>query len=666
MNISIKQSASTPSRTGLQPDHRRGAVWHFDGLLRYGILTLFFGFFFAFLLWYIDPAVIYSSNGINIHNYVAAMHAQEKSPQHTSSYADPIFRRQFILELTPEYFREIAAAPGGWSRLSVTLCIYACHFPIAGALIITCLAFFFFWIFFLFMQGISGKQPLILAFSPPLFILTICAWYELNDCIFLLPVAGALVFTVVYQRFRHSAVIGRVLFLSALFWTAWYLFQWGCLLVLCFIIIHHFFREKRGITAVACASAFNGAVLLAIDGFIVPFDRAIRWSDFTELHGLPLVVIVFFPIAAIVIGVWGRVRRAPEGNAGMIGAIIQTVLLMCATSVTAAWWCNEPVNRDTRTIARTLHHSMNGKWEAILREKTSALFAEFPKGTIPLQVFMTHAADRALCRTGQLGDLLFSFPQTESAIDRLLMLESTQSNGYVNWIAVLDAAMDLGMINLAEKIAGEIMENVGPFPDILYRRSLIQIAMGNMDAAAVYLNKLAGMPFYRAAAKRLLGMLGNNAGLLAEPRVASMHANKDTVDYLLYTASVDAMFKHLLQSNPGNKAAYDYLMTYCILNDQLEGITVLSPAAPAFGYAMLPRCWEEGLCYYRAANAQQQASEKIFFGLRQETVNRFYAFSRAYSSLADDPAAAAKLAAEFGDSYFYFSVFKHSRRKHHE
>ena len=44
------------------------------------------------------------------------------------------------------------------------------------------------------------------------------------------------------------------------------------------------------------------------------------------------------------------------------------------------------------------------------------------------------------------------------------------TNGYVNWVVVLDLAMDLGMVNTAEKIAGEIMENMGPYPDIIYRR----------------------------------------------------------------------------------------------------------------------------------------------------------------------------------------------------
>jgi hypothetical protein len=654
------------SNMARQPDNRPRAALYGDRIMRQGVPSLFFACCFVFLLGHIGPAVIFSSNGINIHNYVAAMHAQEASPQHTASYADPSFRRLFILELTPEYLRETAVAPGGWTRLAVTLCIYACHYPIAGALAVTGLALFFFWIFPLYIQGTGAKRPFLLCYVPSFFLLTICAWYELSYCTFILPVAGALACAVFYQRLRPASAVSRALWLSLLFWLAWYLMQWGCLLVLLFIIIHELFSGERRIAAGVMAVAANGALLYAVDAWFVPLDMTIRWKDFTELSGLPLAVIVFFPLASIILAAWGRLRRAPEGRATAIGEIVRTSLLVCGTVASAVWLCREPVNRDTRTFARTMHHVMNGQWDAVLHEKTAALFAHFPQRTGPLQEFMVHAVGHALCRTGGLGDRLFTFPQGVFSDDPLLMLEKTHTNGYVNWIVVLDLAMDLGMVNTAEKIAGEIMEKVGPFPDIIYRRALVQIAKGNREAAAVYLNKLACMPFYRAEAKRLLGMLDNNGALVSEPRIAAMRANMDTTDYFLFTVSYETTFKNLLKSNPGNKAAYDYLMTFYLLTGRPDGVADLAPGAPALGYTVLPRSWEEALCVYRAANSQQASSVASNSLLRQEAIGRFSEFARIYSQLADDPAAAEKLAPAFGDSYFYFSIFRHSRGARHD
>jgi hypothetical protein len=198
---------------------------------------------------------------------------------------------------------------------------------------------------------------------------------------------------------------------------------------------------------------------------------------------------------------------------------------------------------------------------------------------------------------------------------------------------------------------------MGPYPDILYRRALVQISKGNREAAAVYLHKLACMPFYRPEAKRLLGILDNDGALMAEPWIAAMRADMDTVDYFLFAVSYDDTFKHLLQSNPGNKAAYDYLMTFCLLTGRLDGIAGLSPVAPAFGYTVLPRYWEEGLCVYAAQNSSKTPSGSSFSGLRRETIERFNEFAQACSRLTDDSTAAARLAPAFGDTYFYFSVF---------
>ena len=628
---------------------------------RFGVALIFFSFFFVFLLWYIDPAIIHSSNGINIHSYVANI----RSPD-SSSYADLLYRQLYILELTPEYLRGVAVAPGGWTRFAVTLSIYACRYPIAGALAITGLALFFCWIFASFIQGTGARRPFVLGFIPAFFIMTICAWYELGYFAFLLPVAGALGMAVCYQRLRSSSVLATGLWISALFWIAWYSTQWGCLLLLLFIAIHDLFNNRHRFAAIFIASAGNGALLYFAETRLIPMHMMTRWSDFTMLSGLPLAVIGFFPLAAVASAVVSRISRESGGKPGTIGAMVRLSILVCGTVAYTVWLCREPENRDTRTVARTYHHVINGQWEAILQEKTASFFADFPREAGMLQLFMIHAVDHALYRTGQIGDRLFAFPQAVFSYDPLLMLQSMYIHGYVNWIVALDLAMDLGMVNAAEKIAGEIMENMGPYPDIIYRRALVQIAKDNRDAAAVYLGRLARMPFYRVQARRLLRILENDAVLLAEPRIATMHANRDTVDYFFDNdVRCAVILRHLLQSNPGNKAAYDYLMTDCLINGRIEEAAMLATSAPAYGYTVLPRYWEEALCLHRSVNAPHPDSIS-FSGLRQETVDRFYRFTRAWIEIKDDPGAAAKLSSEFGDSYFYFSVFKYSAGKFRE
>ena len=90
--------------------------------------------------------------------------------------------------------------------------------------------------------------------------------------------------------------------------------QWGCLLVLLFALIHELFSRERRIAAVAFAAAINGALLYAVDAWFVPLDMTIRWKDFTALSGLPLAVIGFFPLAAIILAVWEPASARTGGH----------------------------------------------------------------------------------------------------------------------------------------------------------------------------------------------------------------------------------------------------------------------------------------------------------------------------------------------------------------
>jgi len=619
---------------------------------RLGLILLFFSICFIFLLFHIDPSVIFSVNGLSIHKYVTIIKSQD-----FSSYKDLLFRNHFILELTPRYLIEIATTPGGWTKFIVTLFIYACHYPIAGSLVITGFILFFCWIFTSYIRQTCSCAPSFLAIAPAFFVLTTCAWYELSYIYFLLPVAGSLAFALFYQRLQPVSLCKSTLWMTVLFWLSWYLMQWGALLFLLFIVIHQIFQDKSNIITTAITAAVNGVLLYIVESRFLPLNMETRWTDFAMLSGLPLIVIGFFPLSVIMVIALKRLINLPK----KINLYLKVFLFICSLTLATLWLYKDITNRYTRIIARTTHHVMTGQWEKILNERTEVFFKDFPQKSSPLHVFMVHAINQALCRTGQSGDKLFSFPQASFSYDPLLMLSSMNVSSYVNWIVVLDLAMDLGLVNTAEKITGELMENLGPYPDILYRRSMVQIAIGNKEAAAVYLNKLSHIPFYHDKARKMLSMIRNNGDLLTEPRIASMHRNKDTLDYFLNNnMSSDIILRYLLQSNIGNKLAYDYLMSFCLLNNRIEEIPRLISVAGTYGYTVLPRYWDEAFCLCQSFSSMNTSSEVSFSGVNQKTVKRFYGFTRDFLQLENDSYAAAKLAPAHGDSYFFYFTFRYS------
>ena len=97
-----------------------------------------------------------------------------------------------------------------------------------------------------------------------------------------------------------------------------------------------------------------------------------------------------------------------------------------------------------------------------------------------------------------------------------------------------------------------------------------------------------------------------------------------------------------------------------------EVIASYVSAAPSFGYNSLPRYWEEALCLYQSNHMLKESSELSFSGIREETVQRFFNFTRAWMKIKDDPDAAGKLASSYGDSYFYFAIFRYTPGIFHE
>jgi hypothetical protein len=121
------------------------------------------------------------------------------------------------------------------------------------------------------------------------------------------------------------------------------------------------------------------------------------------------------------------------------------------------------------------------------------------------------------------------------------------------------------------------------------------------------------------------------------------------------------MLRSLLDRNPANRAAGEYLMAYYLQTGQLKKIADNIFRAADFGYRrMLPRHWEEALCIYAYEDSVTAKMQE--FPLRGETVATLRRYLEAYAPYENDPVkeiyAASKLKGEFGASYFYFYTFQ--------
>jgi hypothetical protein len=212
---------------------------------------------------------------------------------------------------------------------------------------------------------------------------------------------------------------------------------------------------------------------------------------------------------------------------------------------------------------------------------------------------------------------------------------------------------------MAEKIAGESMENMGSNPVILYRRSLIQIAKGNTELAFVYLNKLRSMPFNGNGAQTLLNDLHDNVRLANHDEINHLQAYMDRDDYTVWRGNMadeEKVLLNLLAANARNKMAFEYLMAYYLLTRQPAKVAQNMNRLGALGYSEIPVLYEEAMVLNSHIDSSAVLQTKL--PIRPQTYERFEQFAKEYDLYSQGvPGAKETLNREFGASYFFFHLF---------
>jgi len=258
----------------------------------------------------------------------------------------------------------------------------------------------------------------------------------------------------------------------------------------------------------------------------------------------------------------------------------------------------------------------------------------------------------ALYHTGRLGDEMFGYPQAPGVVE-YDMLEGKDSHTYFQESRFF---LELGLVNEAEKCAHEAFALEGDMPAILQHLAVINIVKDQPETATVFLNALSRKPLHHQAAEEMLRRLDEDPRRESDPRVCHIRRSMTSEDRAFLTVNYEASLLRLLEINPDNKMAFEFLMAHYLCIARPDKVVENLRHLRRLGYSRIPRHFQEAILLHAISHGkppptgEQPSDPKImadagvFFDILKSTPNRERALQRA-------------LDAGLGDSYFFYYRF---------
>ncbi len=543
-----------------------------------------------------------------------------------------------------DFFWEQVRQPGGLVSYAANLLMQYYCYPSAGALIVAALAGVLIWGAHALGAAIEVAARRVWAFVPALALLgTVTSYLLLLDAF--LSVACALACLAAFARGLASARGARravwvfVLLSPPLCWAlggAYLLCALGYSLVV-------WRKRQRPLAAMTLLSfavvVFCGALYLQRirqpdEGFhlsVAGFAGDAYEAAWPTLAGLPVIAAML---------AWDRVachrsRKTPAARAQQDrarGAVVGIAVLV-GTSVLVSFGL---MDQESRTLLRANYFARTNQWTELLAEIRSHPPTAYAPGLL-------YDINRALFETGQLGDRMFEFPQDP----RFLLQIGTDAVPYRGCAALL---LRLGCVNEAEHTAFEALEVRGPRPYLLRDLAVIHIVKDRPEAARVFLRRLACDLIQGRWARECLERLAKDPRLEGDSEVTEIRRRMLQEDRIVLS-SLD-LLRALVDENPRNRAAFEYLTAHYLLTCQLEEVVKQIPKLRDAGLTHLPASYGEALLLHCELTGDQP--DVGGWTVTPEAIDLFRKFLAVTRDSPRDPNALNEVLA--GTYYPYFAT----------
>jgi len=281
------------------------------------------------------------------------------------------------------------------------------------------------------------------------------------------------------------------------------------------------------------------------------------------------------------------------------------------------------------------------KWQEAVK-----YYEMYPAKNIIAQYFY----NISLTETDQLCDRMF-FGRQDSGIKSLFL---PWDDEHLNWGA--HVFYSIGLVNEAHRWAYEELVVYGYRPQNLKMLIKTNLINGNIRMAEKYISILKKTIFYRNLAEEYEKFIHDTTLIKAHPELGKKKAILPRDNFFIFLDSPQDNLPLLVEANPGNRRAFEYLMAWLLLNKDVETAVMNIPKMKELGYTKIPGHIEEAVMIYY--NSKRVMPDLGGLTVSYATTERFSRYVATYSGLRQRAALSGKnMEPEFGNTYWFYFHF---------
>jgi hypothetical protein len=299
---------------------------------------------------------------------------------------------------------------------------------------------------------------------------------------------------------------------------------------------------------------------------------------------------------------------------------------------------NFAVDKEDRTKTMVSFYGADRDWTNLI--KTAQSLNDYDP-------FVNFEYNKALANTGQLAENFLNYPQLAGS--RGLFLDETVTSD-VPFICS-DQYYDLGFINESAHWTFEAQTIFPNSPRLMKRMVQIHLITGQYKIAEKFLNRLSENMLYHDWVNEYRKFIQDTSLVAKNPELAWKRKCQPLGNF---TANIyeDKLYK-LLEANPANRMAWEYLLCSNLLNSDLGTFEKLLRENKSFPKNPLPRSWDEANVLFSYIKQTTPGPEDVRFS--SEKQKQFVSFIKAMKPFGNDwKSARQSLKNDFGTTYWYY------------